>query len=105
MPENTRAKDFDWRLNLKVGDEIDAEDSSLVWYKATVLGFEKNRGITEEITNPHHNTYSVQVAYRIYRDQGENEDEVGNKFIGWGSTFDEWINVMSPRIYQFGKVA
>ena len=36
-PYKTKAIDFDWRLNLKVGDIIDACDTSHVWYNCTVL--------------------------------------------------------------------
>jgi hypothetical protein len=33
----TKTKDFDWRLSLKVGDEVDACDISQVWYNSTIL--------------------------------------------------------------------
>jgi len=30
-------KDWEWRLNLKVGDIIDVSDTTSIWYNATVL--------------------------------------------------------------------
>jgi len=36
-PFKTRCKDFEWRESLKVGDQLDACDTSNVWYNVTVL--------------------------------------------------------------------
>jgi hypothetical protein len=36
-PFKTRCHDFEWRNSLKPGDEIDACDTTSVWYNATVL--------------------------------------------------------------------
>jgi hypothetical protein len=51
-PYQSKCKDFDWRLSLKEGDEIDCCDTSHVWYNATVLKqrentFEDNRSVKE----------------------------------------------------------
>ncbi len=38
MPPKTKTKDdYEWRLNIKVGDVIDCCDTSNVWYNSTVL--------------------------------------------------------------------
>ena len=36
-PYKTKCKDFEWRLALKTGDELDACDTSNVWYNVTIL--------------------------------------------------------------------
>lgn len=41
-PNKTRCLDFDWRSSLKTGDEIDACDTTSVWYNATVLDSREN---------------------------------------------------------------
>jgi len=37
-PYKQNCNDLEWRLSLKEGDQIDACDTSHVWYNATVLG-------------------------------------------------------------------
>ncbi len=37
LPQNTRCLDYDWRLDIKIGDEIDGEDGINIWYNCTVL--------------------------------------------------------------------
>jgi hypothetical protein len=36
-PQGTKCTDFDWRLSIKVGDIIDACDTTSVWYHSTVM--------------------------------------------------------------------
>ncbi len=36
-PYQSKCKDWDWRMSLKVNDELDASDTTNVWYNATVL--------------------------------------------------------------------
>jgi len=38
----TKCKDFEWRMNLKTDDELDACDTSNVWYNVTVLNERTN---------------------------------------------------------------
>jgi hypothetical protein len=42
-PFGTKCVDFDWRLSLKVGDEVDACDSHHVWYSSTVVGIRETQ--------------------------------------------------------------
>lgn len=35
-PLGSRCRDFDWRMNLKVGDVLDAQDSKTIWYFSTI---------------------------------------------------------------------
>ena len=36
-PYKTKCTDFEWRMNLKQGDELDALDTTNSWYRATVI--------------------------------------------------------------------
>jgi len=36
-PYKTKCHDFEWRQNIQENDEVDACDTSHVWYNATVL--------------------------------------------------------------------
>lgn len=44
-PLNSRCKDHDWRMGLKIGDLIDAQDNKLIWYLSTVVDVIDNNGI------------------------------------------------------------
>ena len=35
-PLGSRCKDYDWRMSLKVGDQLDAQDTKAVWYFSTI---------------------------------------------------------------------
>ncbi len=32
-------------------------------------------------------------------------DDKGNRYSGWSSKYDEWINVTNPRVQRKGKMA
>ena len=51
-----------------------------------------------------HHCFQVKVAFRVYRDDGEKEDESG-KFMGWRSQYDEWLTVTSFRIQPLNTMA
>jgi hypothetical protein len=88
MPLGTRCHDFEWRLNLKPGDQIDCSDTSNVWYRATVL--QRNDGVQDI---PH-----VKVGYRTYTEDGDKIDDDDKAFTGWSPKYDEWFPVTTTRI-------
>ena len=61
MPQNSYCKDFEWRLRLDVGDQIDISDSNNVWYNGTVLKREVTLEEETGIEIPR-----LFVAYRIF---------------------------------------
>lgn len=48
--ESKTKDDWDWRSNLKEGDEFDCIDSSMIWYSSTVLNtiIEKSQDYEDE---------------------------------------------------------
>lgn len=44
------------------------------------------------------------IGYRVYNAEGNREDLKG-RFIGWGSSYDAWIPVASPRIQRIDTVS
>ena len=80
-------------MNLQVNDIIDCCDTTEVWYTSTILA---RRLIPSK---KHNKSYlEVKVGYRTYCENGEKIDEYGERFSGWSSKYDSWINVMSPII-------
>ena len=45
-PSGTKTYDEDWRLTLKVGDEIDAYDQSGKWHRSTVVRSSEQKGVS-----------------------------------------------------------
>ena len=101
-PYKTRCTDHDWRLNLKVGDEIDTCDTSHVWYTSTVLEV-REQGESDKyykeikIGNLFLST-SHPLGYRTYNEDGDKVDADGRKFFGWSARYDEWFVVTNPRL-------
>ena len=97
QPEGSHTQNnFDWRFNLKPGDEIDAADNFGVWYKSTVLEVQKSEA--EEDTK--YPEVKIKFGFRQYHENGNkfNEDEPERKFFGWRSMYDTERNVTDPRL-------
>ena len=84
QPEGNVIHDYEWRCNLKEGDEIDFLDNADAWYIATII----NR-----------NEDTVKVGVRRYIPDGKNIDENG-RFIGWKKEFDVTCKVFDSRIQK-----
>ena len=89
---NSKSIDDEWRLNLEEGDIVDSHDGAKVWYASTII----EKLVIQESDD---NSYiKLLVGFRIFDESGEKQDDRGRRYIGWPSTFDEWINASSPRI-------
>ena len=86
--------DAEWRESLKVGDHVDAFDSTQKWYACTVLGLE-----TREIAGTE--LKAVQIAWRIEHPEGDKTDSAGKRYFGWDATMDEWLPLYSARIQKY----
>lgn len=91
-PLGSRMKDYNWRMGLDIGEPIDAY-LNRIWYKST---------ITEIATE--NEVKKVRVTFRRFDENGDRVDSLGNRFFGLKSE-DEWIDVLSPRIQQSGKMS
>jgi hypothetical protein len=97
LPFRTLSLDFDWRDNLKQGDEIDYLDCKS-WYRCTVMdSFEK--------MNDSRSYKYIKVGMRIYRDNGKCKDMRGKTYFGWSDHFDKELHVHDPRIRMPNKFA
>lgn len=90
LPIKTLSSDFDFREQLKKGDEIDYLDSKS-WFRSTVMDVdERYRG---------GNKYKlIKYGLRVYRQNGKCRDSRGNNYFGWNENFDKEVNVHDPRI-------
>lgn len=90
-------------MTLKEGDNIDALDSTRIWYSSTVVKVEW-RTDSQNTTAPQYPM--LQVGFRIYTPEGNREEtDTKRKYNGWGSAFDLWIPAYSPRIMKFNSKA
>lgn len=76
-------------MNLKVGDMLDAQDPKFVWYYSTVVEEILENGIKK-----------VRVTFREFNEHGDKHDSEGKKYFGWGSSEDECLDIMSPRLQR-----
>ena len=93
-PFETKTKDiWEWKATLKQDDQIDVQDDTFKWLKATIitLGDETRDG---------RSVPTALVGLRIYTPNGQRVDDRG-KFDGWSDRFDEKIPLYSPRICKF----
>lgn len=88
-PFGTRCKDHDWRMALKPGDTLDAQDNKYVWYYSTIAENTEENGVRK-----------VRVTFREFSEHGDKLDAEGRKYFGWGANEDEWLDIMSPRIQK-----
>lgn len=88
-PLGTRSKDYDWRIGLKVGDQLDAQDTKSIWYLSTIAEESVEAGCKK-----------VRVTFREFTEEGDKIDSDNRRYRGWGANEDEWFDVMSPRLRQ-----
>lgn len=81
-------EEWNWRLNLKKGDKVDAMDRCSTWYLATVI-------IAEERKDP--KFPNIKVGFREYASNGDKSDEMGS-FFGFTEKMDEHIGSFTVRI-------
>lgn len=87
--------DFDWRFDLKVGDEIDCMDNDKEFFKSTV--------ISHKIQNNHEGEPIpiITVGFRTFEEEGNKDDEeTHKKFFGWSAKYDEVFSVTDPQIQR-----
>lgn len=95
---NTHSQGDEWRSQLKIGDLIDAIDSTKQWFTSTVL--DKCMRLEDNKEYP-----SYHIGFRTYHAEGNKEDNHKRKYFGWSETFDTWISAYSPRIQKMGTFA
>jgi hypothetical protein len=68
-PFGTFTDDFDWRYDIKVGDEIDCMDNDKEFFKSTV--------VARKIQNNHEGEPIpiITVGFRTFDEEGNKEDE------------------------------
>lgn len=94
-PFESKTKEiWKWKETIKVDDELDAQDDTFKWLKATIIS------IKEEVGDDGRTFLLARVGMRVYLPTGSRRDERGD-FDGWGERFDEWIPVYSPRLCPF----
>lgn len=88
---------FNYRMNLEEGMEVDELDTENLWYNSTVIAVRNLHGMEGK---------EVYVGLRVYRENGDKVDSNSNlKFFGWSSKYDEWLSVFSPRIQKLNSMA
>lgn len=88
---DTYSKENDWKLDLKVGDLVDAHDKVKQWYASTIID-------VQDIEVSGRKYKNFNVGFRVYLESGSKTDNDGNKYEGWSTKFDEWISQFSPKI-------
>ena len=83
---------------MKVGDHIDAMESSRQWYTSTILDISTRKEDDTEYP-------ILYVGFRTYSPDGKREDNNKKKYFGWSETFDVWIPAYSPRIQKLNTFA
>jgi len=64
-----KSKDFDWRIQLKEGDQVDCCDKMGIWYPSTVLEARSKR------TDGCRKILQVLIGYRNYHEEGRKIDD------------------------------
>lgn len=80
--ESKTAEIWEWKKTIKVDDELDAQDDTCKWLKATIIS------IKEEVEDDGRTYPMACVGMRVYVPNGQRSDDRGN-FDGWGDRFDE----------------
>ena len=91
-PLGTFTDEYEWRYDLKEGDEIDCMDNEKEWYKSTILQTRVGQNPDGELVP------EVFVAFRTYDENGSKVEDDGRKFFGWSEKYDEWYFVTDPQI-------
>lgn len=79
-------------MNLEIGSTLDAFNR--VWWPSTVVEVGIENGAKR-----------ARISYRRFSDNGQKVDSLGYKYDGLGPNEDDWIDVLSYRIQQPGKMA
>lgn len=93
-PAKTYSPENDWKLELKVGDEVDSFDKSRIWYSSTVVSMKENETITGR------KYMNAEVGFRLYHEEGEKMDAANKKYDGYNLRYDEWISANSPKVVK-----
>jgi hypothetical protein len=93
-PFESKTKEiYEWKKTLRVDDQVDVQDDTFKWLKATIIKLEEEEEDGRVIP-------MARVGLRIYLPTGQRSDERGN-YDGWSDRFDETISIYSPRICKF----
>ena len=95
--QGIKCRDFKWREQIRVGEELDACDSMGIWYMSTVLEKRSKR------TDGCRKIQQIKVGYRYYHENGQKTDSEGKAYDGWSDRYDEWVSVTSPRVRGLNK--
>ena len=90
---NIQSQGDEWKMQLKIGDEVDCIDKQKQWFASTII--EKETRIDNGREYP-----CFLIGYRTYHPEGNKVDNYQKKFFGWSETFDAWIPAYSPRIQK-----
>lgn len=96
-PFDSKSAGDDWRWKMAKDTNVDVCDTVGIWYHSTIQD-------TRTRSGDHWTSVEVLVGYRVYEENGEKSDHIGN-YRGWSSKFDEWISAGSPRIMPFNSCA
>jgi len=97
-PYRTHTGGKEWREKLDKGAIVDCMDTAGNWYTSTVIDIRR-----EIISNK--NITLLKIGYRQYMSEGFKEDFEGNRYNGWSSTYDEWLNAFSIRVQRANTIA
>lgn len=71
---------------------VDCLDNSNNWYQSTII----DRRI---INSEDREVMQICVGFRVFDERGDQyEYPLNKRYYGWGSRYDEWISITSPRI-------
>lgn len=93
-PMGTFTDDYEWRFDLKVGDEIDCMDQEKDWFKSTVIDHKLEANEEGEAVP------IITVGFRTYDEEGTkwDEDDEKKKFFGWSKIYDESFSITDPKV-------
>jgi len=93
-PMGTFTNDYEWRFDLKVGDEIDCMDQEKDWFKSTVIDHKLEANEEGEAVP------IITVGFRTYDEEGTkwDEDDEKKKFFGWSKIYDESFSITDPKV-------
>ena len=86
---DTKTLGEEWRVNLKVGDEVDFLNWAQAWVTGTVIKKD------EPVNQPPH----ITIGFRKYTPDGDEEDAMG-KFVGKKSMYDQRSELYSVRVQK-----
>lgn len=84
---------WEWKNTLQEGDQIDAQDDTYTWLKATIIKIFDAEESGREFP-------MARVGLRVYVPTGQRRDDRG-AFDGFAERFDEMMPLYSPKITKF----